>query len=151
MRVFVLTIASSFLIHFNGTDGALVDNKYMIYPADYKLDVPDDAKIVQIQSAIWQYPDVLIKGKNCTLRHFGHEALKESLDKCVLTPTNKYEYDVPKPGFSIIGFLKNPTMLMTFVSFGLMFAMPKLMETMEEEQGKDRPKDVRDTFLQIKS
>ncbi len=41
-------------------------------------------------------------------------------------------------------------MLMTFVSFGLMFAMPKLMESLEEEQGKDRPKDIRDIFLEIK-
>ena len=148
MMLGLLTLG--FIIHFNGTDPAFVDNKYLVYPRGFELDIPDTAKLVQIQSAEFQYPDVIISGKNCTMRGFAHEKGLKSESPCVLEPTNRYEYNLPKQGFSILGFLKNPTMLMTFVSFGLMFAMPKLMESMEEEQGKDKPKDISDLFLAIK-
>eukprot|EP00834_Sanchytrium_tribonematis_P005593 NODE_349_length_8994_cov_1.235526.p9 type:complete len:151 gc:universal NODE_349_length_8994_cov_1.235526:7547-7095(-) len=147
--VLLLSLCASFLIEFNGTDPALVDNSYLIYPRDNLLIIPKDGKIVQIQSTKYQYPDVIISGKNCTLRGFAHDR-GVSQFPCQLRPSKEYEYDVPKPGFSILGFLKNPTMLMTMVSFGLMFFMPKLMETMEQEQEKDRPKDIRDIFLTIK-
>eukprot|EP00835_Amoeboradix_gromovi_P004629 NODE_371_length_9954_cov_0.100355.p8 type:complete len:150 gc:universal NODE_371_length_9954_cov_0.100355:4835-4386(-) len=149
MNLFIIgTIA--FLIKYNGTDPALVDNKYLVYPRDNELDIPPQGKIVQIQSINYQYPDVVINNRNCTLRQFSHEKGSGDSNACRLEPIFVYEYDVPKPGFSILGFLKNPTMLMTFVSFGLMFAMPKLMESMEEDQGKDRPKDLRDVFLELK-
>jgi hypothetical protein len=52
----------------------------------------------------------------------------------VLIPHATYDYFEPERGFSILGLLKNPMVLMMLVGGGLMLGMPKLMEGMDPEE-----------------
>lgn len=52
----------------------------------------------------------------------------------VLTAVAKYDYFEKKRGFSLLGMLKNPMVLMMIFSAGMMFLMPKMMENMDEEE-----------------
>lgn len=51
-----------------------------------------------------------------------------------LTAHASYEYFEPRQGFSLLGILKNPMLLMMLVSVGGMFMMPKMMEGLDPEQ-----------------
>jgi len=52
----------------------------------------------------------------------------------LLTAHAKYEYFEPRMGFSLLGLLKNPMLLMMLFSGVLMFLMPKMMENLDPEQ-----------------
>ena len=52
----------------------------------------------------------------------------------VLNPHATYDYFEKRRGFSIFAILKNPMVLMMLFSAGLMFAMPKMMEGLSEEE-----------------
>ncbi len=102
----LFTVLMAFKIEYTGTDPVLLDNKVLLYGRNGVLDIPTGFKTVKVQSIQHQYPEVTIIGQNCTLRAFAYEKPYTSITPCQLEPTKTYEYNVPKPGFSVLGFLK---------------------------------------------
>lgn len=52
----------------------------------------------------------------------------------VLYPFAKYQYFMPRRGFSLFGMLKNPMVLMMLFSGVMMYVMPKMMEGLDPEE-----------------
>jgi hypothetical protein len=52
----------------------------------------------------------------------------------VLYPYAQYQYFEKRRGFSIFGLLKSPMILMMLFSGGLMYMMPKFMESLDPEE-----------------
>jgi hypothetical protein len=62
-------------------------------------------------------------------------ATKQAIDyPFVLNALATFEYFEMKHGFSIFGLLKSPMVLMMVVSAGLMFLMPKMLDSLDPEE-----------------
>jgi ER membrane protein complex subunit 7 len=51
-----------------------------------------------------------------------------------LTPTGRLEYFQERKGFSIITIFSNPMILMSLVTIGMMFLLPKMKESIQDPE-----------------
>lgn len=96
-----------------------VDSHKLVY-AHYIVKVPTKGKKLGIHE--YQYP-----GAPKTVMHGKQSTSIE------VRPVAKPQYELPKPGFNMLGLVSNPTVLIMLVMGGFAMCMPAMMKNMDPE------------------
>lgn len=93
-----------------------MDSHKLVY-AHYIVKVPTSGKKLSIHE--FQYPGApktILKGSKVDVR-----------------PVAKTQYELPTPGFNMLGLVSNPTVLIMLVMGGFAMCMPAMMKNMDPE------------------
>jgi ER membrane protein complex subunit 7 len=62
---------------------------------------------------------------------------KEVTSPLILKPLHRRQYFIPREGFSLLGMVKSPMMLLSIASLGLVFILPKMTANLDPEALKE--------------
>jgi len=113
-----------------------------VKPGTYLLQINTKNYIFDKYWIIVDDTNSIIAAKEASEIEFGIGFIKEN--KCnyplEVQAIHKKDYFEPRASLNILAFLKNPIVLLMFVSCGMMFLMPRLVSGLDEEELKEMKK-----------